>query len=78
MRVVGTVVRRLRWARGWSITDLSEHSKVSCETIERIEAGRSNGSPKSAYRIAKALGVLVDDIVSEDDEEVMGAVGKAV
>lgn len=79
MRISGSTVARLRWSRGWGITDLSDASGLSENTISRIEAGESRGTPKSALKLAQCLGVDVLDIICEDDEPIpSGAVGSIV
>lgn len=82
MQIVGLAVTRLRWGRGWSISELARNSGVAADTIAKIEDGESKGSPKTAKSLADALGVQVIDICGErqgDDVVVipLGAVGQA-
>lgn len=79
MRIAGSIVQRLRWSRGWGITDLAEHTGLGVATIARIESGESRGSPKSALKIAEALGCSVLDIVVDEGQPtVSGAVGQVI
>lgn len=73
---------------------MAARSGVSFDTMKKVEDNRTNPYPKTAKRIADALGVLPSDIlVDEDDEEnkdmigieigfdnskPMGAVGRAI
>lgn len=61
----GEKVRLLREARGWSQEDLARRADgIDRSTISRIESGdRQDVSISVATRIARALGVLVDQIV---------------
>lgn len=70
MRIRGTAVRRLRWARGWTQQELADNSGLSRHTIGRIEDGSSSGGPKSATKLAEALGVDTDALIEEEEEVV--------
>lgn len=79
MHIVGQAVTRLRWAKGWPIAELASKSGVSADTITAIEDGKSKGSPRTARRLAEALGVTVLDITAEGDGVIpLGAVGQGI
>jgi DNA-binding XRE family transcriptional regulator len=56
-------LRVFRDFRGLSQTELSERSGVNRVQIADIEAGRKVGSVDTVKRLAKALGVQIDDLV---------------
>ena len=58
----GAAIRALRLSRGWSLTELSLASGVSCQFLGEVESGRKNGSRETIERIARGLGVAVDDL----------------
>lgn len=62
---VGDAIRRLRLSRGWSQADLARRSDVSQPTVQRIEAGAPHPSVVNVVRIARALGVSVEDLMDE-------------
>lgn len=58
-----TTVARLRWHRGLTQAELATLAKISVKTVEKIEAGQSKGSPRTALLLAGALAVDVELIV---------------
>lgn len=69
MRLHGSLIRKLRWNRGWTQEMLAEKAGLSERTITRIEGGESDGGPRTAKKIADALGVEVGAIIHSDEEE---------
>jgi len=63
MAIPRTTIARLRWHRGLTQRELAALSGVSIKTIEKIEAGQSKGSPRTALLLAGPLAVDVRDIV---------------
>lgn len=59
-----TTIARLRWHRGLTQGQLAGLSGVSVKTIEKIEAGKSKGSPRTALLLAGALATDVEEIVA--------------
>lgn len=55
-------VSTLRRQMGLSQFDLSLRSRVHPSTISRIESGRYRPYPAEAKRLARALGVRVEDL----------------
>jgi transcriptional regulator with XRE-family HTH domain len=65
MEVNPTRCRELRVARGMSIRKLAEVAGVSTETIYSLEHGRRDFIwPKTAKKLADALGVRPEDLFS--------------
>ena len=52
-----------------SQTELAEKASVTRQTIGLIEAGEFNPSLKLCIAICRALGVTLDDIFWEEEEE---------
>lgn len=59
-----TTIARLRWHRGLTQKELAKLSRLSIKTIEKVEAGRTKGSPRTALLLAGALAADVEDIVA--------------
>lgn len=57
-------VRVWREHRGFSTTALAKAAALSQPYIVQIESGARTGSARSLDKIAKALGVSVDDLIS--------------
>lgn len=60
-----TKIQRLRNERDWSRLELARKAGVSDSVIHRIEKGNGYGGTgiKQFYRIAKALGVDLMDVI---------------
>jgi len=56
-------VREMRLARGWSLEALAAASGVSRSMLSEIERGRANPTLAVAWRIARAFGVSLADLV---------------
>ncbi len=55
-------LRELRRARGMTQQELADAAEISRQTVIAIEAGRFNPSVLLAFRLAKALGMTIEDI----------------
>lgn len=55
-------IKRLRKARGWSQAELSRRTGIHSSTLSHMEAGHVKLWPGYAQRIARALGVSVDEL----------------
>ncbi|MFE0152199.1 helix-turn-helix transcriptional regulator [Nonomuraea sp. NPDC059007] len=56
-------IRALRFARGeMTQADLAERVGVTRQTVIAIEQGRYSPSLEMAFKIARALGVTLDDV----------------
>ena len=64
MKRSGKCIRQLRKERGWSQRDLSIRTGIHAPTISQIENGVVQLWPGYAKRIAKALGVSVEEVTS--------------
>lgn len=63
---------RLRGRRGWTGRDLARAADIADETVSRIENGYQP-SPRTIYKLALALEMDFDDLVSllvEEPEDV--------
>lgn len=68
----GLAVLRLR--RGWSQRTLAEAAGMKQPHIARLESGQNDPSLGTMRRLAKALGISLEDLVRElDDAEVQRA-----
>ncbi len=68
LRAVGDRLRTLRARRGVTRRDLSRLSRVSERYIAQVEAGSGNVSILLLRRIARALGLGVEELVGERPE----------
>jgi transcriptional regulator with XRE-family HTH domain len=50
-----------------NMKELSEKSGVSKQTLVAAKAGRRNPKPSTIGKIAKALDVIIDDIIEKGD-----------
>lgn len=66
--VDGRTVQRLRGERGWSCVELSKRSGVTDRTIQRIEANEVRANAATAYKIATAFGIDVDELLPQPTE----------
>lgn len=63
--VIGGNVRRLREMAGLSQDELAKKAGITQKTIWTIEAGQTNGYPRTRRNLAEALGVEVADFYKE-------------
>lgn len=64
--VSGMTVRRMkveRLQRRWTQTQLGARAAVSASDVSRIESGRFVPYPNQARRLARALGLTVDELL---------------
>ncbi len=61
-------IRQLRRERDWSLSDLSEASGVSRSMLSQIERNEASPTLSVAYRIAKAFGISLGELVSDPEE----------
>lgn len=64
MEHLGTNVRRLRLARGWTQQDLADHAEVSQQLVSAIEGGGRTGRVETLMKLAGALGVALGDLTA--------------
>ena len=58
-------LKTLREQRALSLTDLSEISGVNRITIHRIETGKQKPMPRTIRKLAEALQVKVEELISK-------------
>lgn len=68
MRIRGQRLRDARIAKGMTVDDLAERSRIDAETIAALEAGRQEAPLGTVRKLADALGVAVEDLVMWGDE----------
>ena len=59
-------LREIRKLKGLTQVKLSEVSKINRVCIAKYETGKSTPTLESAEKLAKALGVKVDDLIGEE------------
>ncbi len=70
---MGTVVARLRGERGWSLEDLADEAGRHRTYVGLIERGERHLSVASAFRLARALGLSLSDLINLAEAHVSGA-----
>lgn len=63
---IGERIRVLRESKGISQQDLAAACNFEKGNLSRIEAGRSNCTIKTLYKISKALEVRISELVNID------------
>ena len=58
-------VRRLRELRALSQRELAAKAKLSVTTVNRIETGQRKPMPKTVRKLAEALGVTTEELLTE-------------
>lgn len=61
-------LRALREERGWSQERLARRARLSVRTVARIERGKGAPSMATANKLAKALGVTIDDLLQPPEK----------
>ena len=64
---LGRRVKKLRSDRGWSLEELASVSGVSRSMLSEIERERANPTLSVTYRIARAFGLSLQDIIESAD-----------
>ncbi len=64
---LGRRVKKLRADRSWSLEELSSASGVSRSMLSEIERERANPTLSVAYRIARAFGLSLQDLIESAD-----------
>ena len=65
---MATNIRAIRKARGMTQMELAKASGIHNITICKYEVGEVIPSLKNAEKLAKALGVTVNDLIAEDED----------
>lgn len=64
---LGRRVKKLRGDRGWSLEELAAASGVSRSMLSEIERKRANPTLSVTYRIARAFGLSLQDLIESAD-----------
>lgn len=64
---LGRRVKKLRGDRGWSLEELASASGVSRSMLSEIERERANPTLSVTYRIARAFGLSLQDLIESAD-----------
>ena len=64
---LGRRVKKLRSDRGWSLEELASASGVSRSMLSEIERERANPTLSVTYRIARAFGLALQDLIESAD-----------
>jgi transcriptional regulator with XRE-family HTH domain len=64
---LGRRVKKLRGDHGWSLEDLASASGVSRSMLSEIERKRANPTLSVTYRIARAFGLSLQDLIESAD-----------
>lgn len=67
MEIDAAKVRKLRKRRAMSQDELAEASGIGRATISRVERGDSDAHGKTIRALAAALGVPVEELMSEEE-----------
>jgi transcriptional regulator with XRE-family HTH domain len=65
---VGTCIREIREAKGYSLRALADRSGLSLNAISRIERGESSPTVSSLQRLATALSVPINEFFEKGTE----------
>jgi transcriptional regulator with XRE-family HTH domain len=60
---IGNRIRELREAKGVSQQNLAAACNFEKANLSRIEAGRTNPTISTLYRISQALGITISELV---------------
>ncbi|KAA6184235.1 helix-turn-helix domain-containing protein [Thiohalocapsa marina] len=61
--IIGRNIRRLRWQRGYTQSELGKRARISQGRICRLEIGNENPTLTSLSRIARALEVETAELL---------------
>jgi transcriptional regulator with XRE-family HTH domain len=64
-------LRTMRQARGWTLDDLAARAHVGASTISRIETGQRRLAVDQLVTLARALGITVDELLTDDDGDLV-------
>lgn len=73
---LGTTIRDIRKAKGYSIMKLKELTGLSKSTISEIENDKSSPTTATLEKIAKALDISINELFEDNDAELQKAEDK--
>lgn len=56
-------IKELRESKGWTVQELAFRAEMERSNLKRIEAGRTNMTYRTLFRLAEALQVKLSDLV---------------
>ncbi|MDX9919842.1 MAG: helix-turn-helix transcriptional regulator [Paludibacter sp.] len=62
-KLIGERIKSIRENKGLTQQQVSDECDFEKSTISRIESGRTNITIKNLYKLSKALGVKIKDLV---------------
>lgn len=62
---LGSALRKLRLAKGWTLAELSDRSGVPLSTLSRVELGQNRLNHDKLLRLCRALDVDLTGLVSD-------------
>lgn len=65
-------LQKAREAKGWTQVKLATELEISQQSITFYESGTRVPSLEVAFKLAKILGVSIEYLIGEDEEEVKG------
>lgn len=65
-KILGSNMRRLRDAKGWTLQDASDAADVDLKHWQKIEAAQINVTLVTLVRIAEGLSVAVSELFVDD------------
>lgn len=60
---IGKKIRNIRESKGLTQQNLADLCDFEKSNVSRIESGRTNITIKNLYKISKALGVKISDLI---------------
>jgi transcriptional regulator with XRE-family HTH domain len=67
--LIGERIQRGRRRRGWTQKELADKAGVSFAVISRLETGQQSVSAERLWVITRLLGLSLDTVCQEHDEE---------
>lgn len=62
-------LKRSRIERGWTLHETARRAKLHDSDLSKIENGWSRPYPNQAKRLARVLGINVDELLMEESHE---------
>ena len=62
---LGTVIRNLRTARGWTLKEMSEHTDIPVSTLSKVEHERLTLAYDKLLQLSQKLNIRIADLFSE-------------
>lgn len=62
-------IKKLRAEKGWSQEKLAKEAGLAQSFIHAVETGKKSPTMRSLWKIAKALGVPIEELIRYEEEE---------